>query len=156
MAGPDSRDDIFLQRLTQLDEEVTGTTKEVSGVKAEITGINAEISGINASIHSVSLQVSQIFTKLDVWTARQANSQKTNWGVFAAFMAVALSLAFGVVAANVYLDNLRQTATMIKLEAVQERQRLHDTLPSHMEAAVAMARLEGRINVLEALRLQGG
>ncbi len=142
---PETTNDMFLARLTQLDDEVTDVNKEMSDIKVNM-------SGIATSVHSLSSQMSQVVGKLDIWANRQVSSQKTNWAVFAAFMGVAMSMASAVVIATVYLGNLSRDALVAKIDSVEEKAESHATLPSHLQAAVSLERLKGRVMVVEKVQ----
>lgn len=134
--------DILIARMSQLDSEVSEVTRDISALKSDV-------SGISTGLRDVALQVGQMMSRIDDWAGKQANAQKTNWAVIASFLSIAVALAIGVFTATAYFGKLSRMPLESDLHSLDRVLNRHMNQPGHPQSLVSLAKLEGRIMVLE-------
>lgn len=134
--------EVLIARMTQLDSEVSEVTRDISTLKSDM-------SGISTSLRNVAVQVGQMMSRIDDWAGKQANAQRTNWAVISSFLAIAVTLAIAVFTATAYFGELSRKPLESDVHALDRTMARHLNQPGHPQTAVALARLEGRVMVLE-------
>lgn len=101
-----------------MDEPVAHPHLEsrVGKVEVALESLHEDVSGIKADIRAIGLSVNTGFDQL---RREQSTSKQTNWGWVAAFIAVGISIAGGVMTALVMPLNVRDETMMMREDEIK-------------------------------------